>query len=197
MNDISTFNEVNIKEIAKGIAYSSASINLSIRYIDEDEYVAMHPEEKSAIFDGCIAEAELIVNTIHESFDALNAGKIISLDISEKQDFTTTSFRFLIIKKERTIKLSNNQYRIFYTGLKFGEATHDGLGIFNTFVPKLYMIRNRQTSKIQLAKIYNEQQKNEFNEQYSRNETYDVISLNDYLSKMDSFSKTIKVIDLT
>lgn len=195
MEEFCTFNNVEIKELSKGTAYSSASINLSIRYVDEEEYINMQPEEKSAVFDGCLTEAELIVSTNHDSFDSLNAGKIINLDIKE-DFFATTSFKFLIIKKERTIKISNYQSRIFYTGIKFGEVTHDALGIFNIFVPKIFIVKNIQNQKMQLIKIYNERQKTEFVNQFTSNENYEVISLNEYLHKMENFSKTMKIIDL-
>lgn len=153
---------LNSSPIAEG------ELSLSIkRFYNEEEKTQLPPDMLSAIFENSICEFEFCSEIQHD-FNKIKLNKNFVFTIADKSDskketLQTTQFNGFIMNLDRVIKIEGTKkQRYFYSGIKIGKCRSDGLRLFDTFVPKIFLFNYMNKKDMQVVQIPSETALQEF-----------------------------------
>ena len=162
--DSFVFNGVKCHEISavtsSPIAEGILSLNINKFYSNEEKN-QVSTDRLSAIFDYCICEFEFCSEIQHDQ-NKIKLNKNFVFTINDKSEpnrgsVHTTQFNGLIMNLDRVIKIEGTKtQKYFYSGIKIGSYKTDGLRLFETFVPRIFLFNYTNKKDMQVVHIPSE-----------------------------------------
>ncbi len=147
ISEVHSFRYVNILDKGeKNVLGVQCSINIKIDNYSDEEVVSLDASYRSMVINNTISQFEIIHTALADS-QKLQANQIYTINIYDKKTGGTTSFQGLVLKCERTHKIDSRTNRYFYTGVRLGEEGYDGLYIFDSYTPKIFIAVHKTTDR--------------------------------------------------
>lgn len=151
----------NFKHVAlldaeeKSVQVTSCCMNIKNLVYTNKEVEELQASYRNALCDNMITEFELIV-TQRPDYKKLNPNSFYKINIFDRKVGMSTYFTGLVTKLERTHKESQDNCRYFYTGVRIGRPSYDGLNIFSFYSPKILIACKNNSSEIIVCKPQSE-----------------------------------------
>lgn len=151
----------NFKHVAlldaeeKSVQVTSCCMNIKNIVYTTEEIEKLQPSYRNAVCDNIITEFELII-TQRPDYKKLVPNSFYTVNIFDRKVGMSTYFTGLITKLERTHKEGQDLNRYFYTGVRIGKPSYDGLNIFSFYSPKILLACKSNSNQMIVCKPQSE-----------------------------------------
>lgn len=151
----------NFKHVAlldaeeKSVQVTSCCMNIKNIVYTNEEAGDLQASYRNALCDNIISEFELII-TQRPDYKKLVANCFYTINIFDRKVGMSTYFTGLITKLERTHKENQDINRYFYTGVRIGRPSYDGLNIFSFYTPKILLACKNNSGEMIICKPQSE-----------------------------------------
>lgn len=153
-----SFENVVCIDLKANKVMKNGNLNLRLTFYTEEECAILTPDYKNLLENNMLCEFEYIFelpNHVQNQF--LNSCQEYAFKIFETSQIVKTEMNAIVLKLERTTKISESSRKYFYMGVKNKTVTDD-LGIFGGFAPKTYVVANKNKNQLVIKKVKNEKE---------------------------------------
>lgn len=153
-----SFDNVVCIDLKANKVMKSGNLNLRLSFYSEEECAVLTADYKNLLENNTLCEFEYIFELPnHVQNQNLSSGQEYAFKIFENSQVVKTEIHGIVLKSERTAKITESSRKLFYTGVK-NKTVSDDLGIFGGFAPKTYVVSNKNKNQLVIKKVKNEKE---------------------------------------